>query len=89
MQSIRVSLSVWLSAVIVIVGLSSGLLYYYMTAGHEKKKFNEYIHKESESLSNDVAVQLWTYDTRAISYLVSGVLKLYILRRFEITNLLA
>jgi len=86
MRSIRAILSLSLSTVIILVGLSTAIMYYYHALEKEKSGIDQFIHTESTILPGEIALPLWKYDLDGVRLLCGERLKNNRIKSIKITD---
>ena len=86
MRSIKNNLILSLSIVILFVGFSTAMVYYYHALEEQKSLMDQFILKESTILPGEIAVPLWKYDVDGVGILCQERLKDSRIQSIKITD---
>ena len=76
MKPISRTIAIWLGTIIIISGISSGMLYSCVQVDRYRNTYLKQINSEADFIANELAVDLWTYDKVSIEHISQTIINL-------------
>ena len=86
MKPISRTIAIWLGTIIIISGISVGVLYAYLLIDRHQKEYLKDVGRRADFIANELALDLWTYNEPSIEHISQTAINLSNVKAIQILD---